>query len=156
MQHTESINHCESKRGPINQSLSSAELTLTASHVYWSIQLLGDSLNHALSIWSPWQCNSPFPESPWASIFESLVISYNIIGAVSSVWMHTEQASSDCMPSHSLLANRQLSVDKERMLLYVWGCWINKALPLCGLRVWVIGLMKMDGLEVSTFSEQQE
>lgn len=33
-------------------------------------------------------------------------------------------------------------------------CWINEALSLCGLRVWVIGLMKIDGVEVSTFSER--
>lgn len=31
---------------------------------------------------------------------------------------------------------------------------IDAALSLCGLCVWVIGLMKMDGVEVSTFSEQ--
>lgn len=41
-----SINRCH--------LLSSLWQIPTASHVYWSIQLLGDSLNRALSIWSVW------------------------------------------------------------------------------------------------------
>lgn len=83
-------------RGPINQSLSSAGQSLTDPDSISCLLINSVARRQSKSCVKHMvcvkQCNLPFPESLWDFTFESLFIFYYIIGAVSTVWTHTEQA----------------------------------------------------------------
>lgn len=109
VRHTALINHCESNSVK-DQSINRCHLlSLTASHVYWSTQLLGDSVSSSLMHLTQSVSNT--------KLFFPLSISFNISGAVSTAKLY--RCFLLLLVFRFLLSDRQLSAQRKDAALCV-------------------------------------
>lgn len=137
-QHTALNNHWESKNQSIAVLCWAEPNSISCLLINSVTRQQSKQQPNALNTRSVWKCQTfLFLKVSEVLKFKNLLISKITVELLA---LHRGIQSKLCRCF--LLSCHQISFSstdnyqfKDRMLLYVWGCWINTALSLCGLRL---------------------